>query len=156
MLKSFRKATMSKYDTWNYSLNTMPRTEFSEYMPAHSEASDTVLKAYYIITLFMALAAIVTGAGQIYTRNQCSSIDDDTGVTAFFVIAIITIVLAFVVVIMSIYALIYKLGYRHVYTTEPSSERGARDTSLLPSTMRTRRQRSMDHTRQGVYKNLAL
>lgn len=142
---------MSKYDTWNYNLDTTPHTEFSNYMPAHSEASDTVLKAYYIITLFMGLAAIVTGAGQIYTRNQCSSIDDDTGVTAFFVIAIITIVMAFVIVIMTIYALIYKLGYRHVYTTGTT-----RNTTLMPSVIRTRRQRSMDHTRQGVYKNLAL
>lgn len=89
-----------------------PSPEFSAYYP-RSEAPNWLLTTYYVGFMFYAVVAIVVSAGVIYNKQKCAVFEDgaDAGATVFEVFGYITIILSFVVLVMSILALVYRMGF---------------------------------------------
>ncbi len=92
--------------------NYEPSPEFSTYHPA-SKTDNWLLYSYYSGFLFYAMVAIVVSAGVIYNKQKCQVIADgaETAAIVFEVFGYITIILSFVVMIMSILALVYRMGF---------------------------------------------
>jgi hypothetical protein len=91
-----------------------PAPEYTAAVSSHTEAPDWVLSTYYIGTLIFSMVAIVTAAGQVYTRLNCDSFKSPgskTGADIFEVFAWVTIVISFIILVMSIYALVSRMGF---------------------------------------------
>jgi hypothetical protein len=90
--------------------------EFSSYAvpQSHTESSDWMLAAFYWTVLVASMITVITSVGVIYTRLTATGWKSDTAETntiVFEVFAWITLFAAFVMFIMSILALSYKMGY---------------------------------------------
>lgn len=98
--------------TFQIDTNYEPHPEFSAYHP-RSEAPNWLLTTYYVGFMFYAIVAIVVSAGVIYNKQKCAVFESgsDTGATVFEVFGYITIILSFVVLVMSILALVYRMGF---------------------------------------------
>jgi len=89
-------------------------------VPKHVGAPNWVLSSFYVGTMVFGAVSIITSAGQIYTRMKCVEFTDDaaaTGTTIFEIIAWVTIVLSFVIILMSIIALAYRMGFSQQIST---------------------------------------
>lgn len=98
--------------TFQIDANYEPSPEFSSYHP-RSEAPNWLLTTYYVGFMFYSIVAIVVSAGVIYNKQKCSVFDSgaDTPATVFEVFGYITIILSFIVLVMSILALTYRMGF---------------------------------------------
>lgn len=98
--------------TFQIDTNYQPRPEFTAYHPK-SEAPNWLLTTYYVGFMFYALVAITVSAGVIYNKQKCSVFEDgaETGATVFEVFGYIVIVLSFCVLVMSIMALVFRMGF---------------------------------------------
>lgn len=98
----------------NFQLDTHyePSPEFAAYQP-RSEAPNWLLTTYYTGFMVYAAVAIVVSAGVIYNKQTCSVYQhgSDTTAIVFEVFGYITAVLSFVVFVMSIMALVYRMGF---------------------------------------------
>lgn len=103
---------MSYYDTTTPSslYSYEPSPEFLN-VASQDDAPKWVIQTYYILTLFLSLVVIVSSIGTIYSVMTCSHYENTTAPVAFEVIAWITLVLAFFLLIMTIFALVTKMGY---------------------------------------------
>lgn len=92
--------------------NYEPSPEFTAYQPK-SEAPNWLLTTYYVGFMFYAMVAIVVSAGVIYNKQKCSVFENDaeTGATVFEVFGYVVIILSAVVVVMSVLALVYRMGF---------------------------------------------
>jgi large-conductance mechanosensitive channel len=90
-----------------------PHPEFTSYKP-RSEAPNWLLSTFYVGFMVYAVTAIVVSAGTIYNKQKCSVYSDgaETGAIVFEIMGYITAVLSFVVIIMCIFALVYRMGFR--------------------------------------------
>jgi len=152
-----------------------PSPEFTSAITSHSEAPKWVLQTYYIGTMIFAIVAIVTAAGQIYTRMHCDQFktpSSKTGSDIFEVFAWITTVVSFLIVIMSIYALITHMGYGAQITAsyrkifkpdkydksyrvkELHRKLGDQDANLMERAGQSQLQSSLDRAYQTPYPNL--
>lgn len=98
--------------TFQIDANYEPSPEFSGYRP-RSEAPNWLLTTYYVGFMFYALVAIVVSAGVIYNKQKCTNFENDaeTAAIVFEVFGYITALLSFVVLVMSIMALVFRMGF---------------------------------------------
>jgi hypothetical protein len=77
------------------------------------EAPDWMLSGFYWTVLIFSVVSIITASGQIYTKSSCSEFKPkrETHVIVFEVFAALTIVVASILFIMSILALVFKMGF---------------------------------------------
>jgi hypothetical protein len=87
-----------------------PSPEFLN-VASQDDAPKWVIQTYYILTLFLSLVVIVSSIGTIYSVMTCSHYENSVAPVAFEVIAWITLVFAFFLLIMTIFALVTKMGY---------------------------------------------
>lgn len=89
-----------------------PSPEFTDYKPPGT-VPNWLLTTYYVGFMFYALVAIVVSAGVIYNKQKCSVYSEgaETSAIVFEVFGYITAVLSFIVLIMSIMALVFKMGF---------------------------------------------
>jgi hypothetical protein len=104
----------------NFSFSGSPNLDTYEPSPeflnikSHAEAPAWALQTYYWGTIIFSLVTIVTAIGQIYTRMACSHFTSSgsTNALIFTIFAWITLVVCVVIIIpMSIYALVAKVGF---------------------------------------------
>lgn len=92
--------------------NYEPSPEFTTLRP-RSEAPEWLLYSFYIGFMFYAVVAIVVSAGVIYNKQRCDVFSDgaETAATVFEVFGYIVAILSFVVILMSVLALVYRMGF---------------------------------------------
>lgn len=109
-----------------------PSPEYMKAVSSHTEAPDWVLSTYYIGTLVFSMVTIVTAAGQVYTRLNCDSFKSaasKTGSDIFEVFAWVTIAISFVILVMSIYALVTRMGFSAQIKKTWSKIKNKKDTT---------------------------
>lgn len=185
MIRTSRKnnLTMSYSAYHDFSLdNTLgayePSPEFRATVVSHDEAPGWVLRSYYSANILFGAIAIVTAAGQIYTRMRCTHFKTPTSVTGsdiFEVFAWITAILGFLLIILSLLALIYKMGITTLLSkgwtklagstkesdakfrmNELQSRLGKQDDLLVQGAGQSSLSRSLDRTFAEPYPNVKL
>lgn len=77
-------------------------------------APDWVITLFYSMTMLMAAVAVVTGAGTLYTKTQCTEFNTDAsseGLLAFEVFGYAAIILGGLMIIATTAALVFRFGY---------------------------------------------
>ena len=91
---------MPKYNQ-NYNLTTMPR---------FSEASDNVLRLWYIMCIILGLFLVLAGSGEIRLINQVPPRDKESYLDTFVGFAAVGILVGFGLMGMMVYAIYGRVG----------------------------------------------
>ena len=143
---------MSHLGDFNFD-NYTPSPEFDVSALRPSEISAKGLKIFYIGILIYSLIAIVTCIGQIVSYNSCSTWNSgaQAGAEFFYVFSFFTLIGSTVVLGMSVYALIYKMGFSQQLQKHWNTLKKSGSKSNLMEMEPTSQELNFDHDMPNPY-----